>query len=81
MPLLVLLLVVAVVLGLTTSRRTAVLATAALAALCFAAFLRAVVDGQGEDPAWLLALPVALGAAAVWLTARLADSRARRTVA
>ena len=79
MPLLALVLVVAVVLGLTTTRRVAVIGTAAATAAAYVAFTWAVVDGRGDDPVWLLALPALAGASGLWITQRLAGNRATRT--
>ncbi len=75
MPLLVLLLALAVVLGLVTTRRTATATTTAAAVLVLLAFIWAVLDGRGNDPAWLIPLAIAVGAAAIWLADRLAVVR------
>ncbi len=77
MPLLVLLLVLAVVLGLFTTRRTATATTTAAAVLVLLAFIWAVLDGKGDDPAWLIAVALAVSAGAIWLADRLADVRSR----
>ncbi len=77
MPLLVLLLALAVALGLVTTRRTATATTTAAAVLVLLAFLWAVLDGKGDDSAWLIALALAVGAAAIGLADRLAAVRSR----
>lgn len=81
MPLLILVIVAAVVLGMTTSRRIARAVTAVASAMALLAFVWAVLDGKGDDPAWLLVLPVVVGAGAVWLADRLASGRESRLTA
>ncbi len=77
MPLLVLFVALAVVLGLVTTRRTVTATTAAATVLVLLSFIWTVLDGRGDDPAWLIALALAVGAAAVGLADRLAVTRSR----
>ncbi|HYN55615.1 MAG TPA: hypothetical protein VES03_00310, partial [Motilibacterales bacterium] len=58
MPLIIITLIIAVVSGLFAPRRTALIITAVAAVLTLASFIWSLVDGQGNDPVWLLGVAV-----------------------
>lgn len=78
MPVAVVTLVLAVVLGLYAPRRTALIVTIIAAVLTVAAFAWAVADGNGNDPWWLIAVGVACGATAIWACNAVSSRRSTR---
>jgi hypothetical protein len=79
MPLIIITLALAVVLGLLAPRRVALAVTAAAAALTLSAHIWATVDGKGNDPWWTALLGAASAAVAIALCERVSAGRSRRT--
>jgi hypothetical protein len=77
MPVLILGLVIAAVLGLFASRRVALVGTTVVCAVVLLVFVWAVADGKGDDPWWLVL--VALAGCALALSLAAALPHARRT--
>ena len=78
MPVLIAALVIAAVLGLFASRRVALAGTTVVCAVVIIAFVRAVVDGKGDDPWWLVLVALAGCALALTLAAALPQARRAR---
>ncbi len=78
MPLIIITLALAVVLGLLAPRRIALTITAAAAAITLFAHIWATVDGMGNDPWWTVLVGAAAAALAIALCERLSAGRSRR---
>lgn len=78
MPIIALTLVVAVVLGLSARPTVALVGTGACCLVATAVFIRAITDGHGNDPAWLIAVPLAVTPVSLWVTRHLATARRQR---
>jgi hypothetical protein len=78
MPLLIVTILVAVVLGAFASRRVALVGTGFVGLLSVAAFVWAVADGRGDDPAWLVAVAGVVTVASVALANGLAGRSSAR---
>jgi hypothetical protein len=74
MPLIIITLIIAVMAGMFAPRRAALIITAVAAALTLVSFVWSLVDGQGNDPVWLLGVAV-LGCGAAMA---VADALSRR---
>jgi len=80
MPVLIATLVLAVLFGLFTPARLALILTTVAAAFTAVVFIWAVADGKGDDPWWLI--PVGVGGGVIelmiclWLTRRRAERAA-----
>jgi peptidoglycan/LPS O-acetylase OafA/YrhL len=81
MPILLLTLILAVVLALTTRRPIALGVTAAASVISMVTFVWAVADDKGDDPWWLILVAGAVCALALGLCAALSGARARRLTA
>lgn len=78
MPLIIITLALAVVLGLLAPRRIALAVTAAAAAVTLFALIWATVDGNGNDPWWTALVGAASAAFAIALCERVSAGRSRR---
>jgi hypothetical protein len=77
MPVIIVTLVIAVLLGLFAPRRIALAVTGAAAAFTVFAFVWAVADGKGDDPWWEIVVGVAGAALAVAICWLLSGRRGR----
>jgi len=75
MPLLIALLLIAAASGLLLQRRAALTVTAVASILVIGAFAWTVADGEGNDPAWLLLVAIAVCAGALALTTGISRAR------
>lgn len=78
MPVLIVALVIAAVLGLFASRRVALVGTTVVCAVVLVVFVWAVADGKGDDPWWLVFVAIAGCALALSLAAGLPQARRAR---
>jgi uncharacterized membrane protein YfcA len=77
-PLIIITLALAVVLGLLAPRRIALAITAVAAAVTLFAHIWATVDGKGNDPWWTALVGAASAAIAIALCERVSAGRSRR---
>lgn len=80
MPLIIITLTLAVVLGRLAPRRIALTVTAAAATVTLFAHIWATVDGKGQDPWWTVLVGAASAAVAIALCHRVSARRSRRAV-
>ena len=80
MPLIIITLTLAVILGLLAPRRIALAVTSTAAAVTLFAFIWAAVDGKGQDPWWITLVGAVSAAGAVGLCERVSAGRSRREV-
>lgn len=78
MPLIIVTLAIAVLLGLYAPRRIALAVTTAAAAITLFAHVWATADGTGDDPWWIILVGAASAAAAIVLCERVSAARSRR---
>jgi hypothetical protein len=78
MPLIIITLALAVVLGLLAPRPIALAVTAVAAAMTLFAHIWATVDGKGNDPWWTALVGAASAAIAIALCERVSAGRSRR---
>jgi ABC-type Fe3+-siderophore transport system permease subunit len=79
-PVLIVCLVLAVLLGMFAPRGIALALTAVAAAATVFVFVWAVADGKGDDPWWLILVGVAVGAVSIAICALLSAGRVRRAI-
>lgn len=80
MPLIIITLTLAVVLGRLAPRRIALTVTAAAATVTIFTHIWATIDGKGEDPWWTALAGAASAALAIALCERMSAKRSRRAV-
>jgi len=80
MPLIIITLTLAVVLGRLAPRRIALTVTAVAATVTLFAHIWATVDGKGQDPWWTALVGAASAAVAIALCERVSARRSRRAV-
>jgi hypothetical protein len=78
MPVLIVALIVAAVLGLFASRRVALVGTTVACSVVLVVCVWAVADGKGDDPWWLVLVALAGCALALSLAAALPQARRAR---